>query len=115
MCYASQTKGRYAIFIESLVAAQRLGFYDLLVEELKSSQAATYADIEKMIPGIPLKAGRWIAEMEEIAATFGEVGMTQRIFRGVADLYRAIDGADPETLDGAALEQLIARLASKME
>ena len=115
MCYASQTKGRYAIFIESLVAAQRLGFYDLLVAELKSSQAATYADIEKMVPGIPLKAGRWIAEMEEIAATFGEVGMTEHIFRGVADLYRAIDGADPETLDGAALEQLIARLASKME
>ena len=79
MCYASQTKGRYAIFIESLVAAT-LGLYDLLVEELKSSQAATYADIEKMVPGIPLKAGRWIAEMEEIAATFGEVGMTQRIF-----------------------------------
>jgi len=53
--------------------------------------------------------------MEEIAATFGEVGMTQRIFRGVADLYRAVDGADPETLDGSAREQLIARLASKME
>ena len=111
MCYASQTKGRYAIFIESLVAARRLGCYDLLVEELKLSQAATLADTEKSVPNIPSKAGRWIAEMEEIAATFAEAGMTDRLFHGVADMYRAIDGADPDALSGVELEQLIARLA----
>ena len=111
MCYASQTKGRYAIFIESLVAARRLGCYDLLVEELKMSQAATLADTEKSVPNIPSKAGRWIAEMEEIAATFAETGMTDRLFHGVADMYRAIDGADPDALSGVELEQLIARLA----
>ena len=111
MCYASQTKGRYAIFIESLVAARRLGCYDLLVEELKMSQAATLADTEKSVPNIPSKAGRWIAEMEEIAATFAEAGMTDRLFHGVADMYRAIDGADPDSLSGVELEQLIARLS----
>ena len=111
MCYASQTKGRYAIFIESLVAARRLGCYDLLVEELKMSQAATLADTEKSVPNIPSKAGRWIAEMEEIAATFAETGMTDRLFHGVADMYRAIDGADPDALSGVELEELIARLA----
>ncbi|MCY3759733.1 MAG: DUF1932 domain-containing protein [Gemmatimonadetes bacterium] len=115
MCYASQTKGRYAIFIESLVAAQRLGCYDLLVEELKMSQAATLADTEKSVPNIPSKAGRWIAEMEEIAATFAEAGMTDRLFHGVADMYRAIDGADPDALSGVELEQLIARLARDMD
>ena len=57
MCYASQTKGRYAIFIESLVAARRLGCYDLLVEELKMSQAATLADTEKSVPNIPCESG----------------------------------------------------------
>ncbi len=115
MCYASQTKGRYAIFIESLVAARRLGCYDLLVEELKMSQAATLADTEKSVPNIPSKAGRWIAEMEEIAATFAEAGMTDRLFHGVADMYRAIDGADPDALSGVELEQLIARLARDMD
>ena len=115
MCYASQTKGRYAIFIESLVAARRLGCYDLLVEELKLSQSATLADTEKSVPNIPAKAGRWIAEMEEIAATFAEVGMTDRLFHGVADMYRAIDGADAEALSGVELEQLIARLARDMD
>ena len=115
MCYASQTKGRYAIFIESLVAARRLGCYDLLVEELKMSQSATLADTEKSVPNIPAKAGRWIAEMEEIAATFAEAGMTDRLFHGVADMYRAIDGADAEALSGVELEQLIARLARDMQ
>ena len=30
MCYASQTKGRYAIFIQSLVAAHKMGFLETL-------------------------------------------------------------------------------------
>ena len=115
MCYASQTKGRYAIFIESLVAARRLGCYDLLVEELKLSQAATWADTGKSVPNIPGKAGRWIAEMEEIAATFSGAGMTERIFLGVADMYRAVDGAGPDDLDGLEIEKLIARLARDMQ
>ena len=115
MCYAAQTKGRYAIFIESLVAAHRLGCFELLVEELKSSQAATWADTGKAVPGIPAKAGRWIAEMEEIAATFSGAGMTERIFHGVADMYRAVDGAGPDGLDGLEIEKLIARLARDMQ
>ena len=114
MCYASQTKGRYAIFIESLVAARRLGCYDVFVDELKLSQSATYADTENMVPRIPAKAGRWIAEMGEIAATFGEVGMTERLFHGVADMYAAIDRADPDAPQGIGLEQLITRLADTM-
>ncbi len=115
MCYAAQTKGRYAIFIESLVAAHRLGCFELLVEELKSSQAATWADTGKAVPNIPAKAGRWIAEMEEIAATFSGAGMTERIFLGVADMYRAVDGAGPDGLDGLEIEKLIARLARDMQ
>ncbi len=115
MCYAAQTKGRYAIFIESLVAAHRLGCFELLVEELKSSQAATWADTGKAVPNIPPKAGRWIAEMEEIAATFSGAGMTERIFLGVADMYRAVDGAGPDDLDGLEIEKLIARLARDMQ
>ena len=31
MCYAAQTKGRYAIYLESLVTAAKLGLYDALV------------------------------------------------------------------------------------
>ncbi|WP_341529774.1 DUF1932 domain-containing protein [Nostoc sp. UHCC 0302] len=39
-----------------------------------------------MIP----KAHRWVGEMEEIAATFGAVGLTERTFEGAADIYRFV-------------------------
>jgi len=53
---------------------------------------------------MPGKAHRWIAEMEEIARTFAEVGLTPRIFDGAADIYRLtaeseIGGERPETVD----------------
>ncbi|MFS0518728.1 DUF1932 domain-containing protein [Nostoc sp. UIC 10607] len=36
------------------------------------------------------KAHRWIGEMEEIAETFKELGLTERIFYGAADVYRLV-------------------------
>ena len=93
MCYASQTKGRYAIFIQSLVAAHKMGFLETLVEELQASQSSTLADTERSLPGIPSKAGRWIGEMEEIAGTFEDLGLTPLIFGGAADTYRFVDDA----------------------
>ena len=41
--------------------------------------------------------------------------MTERIFHGVADMYRAVDGAGPDGLDGLEIEKLIARLARDMQ
>jgi len=55
--------------------------------------------------------------MEEIAKTFGSLGLTPRIFEGAADLYRFVGKnpvADetPETIDrNRTLEQLIQILA----
>lgn len=36
------------------------------------------------------KAYRWIGEMEEIAETFQDLGLTERIFYGAADVYRFV-------------------------
>jgi 3-hydroxyisobutyrate dehydrogenase-like beta-hydroxyacid dehydrogenase len=108
MCYAAQTKGRYAIFLESLVTAARLGLYDELIAELQLSQMATYEDTARSLPGIPSKAGRWIGEMEEIAATFGGIGLPPQMFAGAAEVYRYVseatagDSAD----DGEAEDRL---------
>jgi hypothetical protein len=37
------------------------------------------------------KAGRWVGEMEEIAATFEGLGMTPKILEGAADMYRFVN------------------------
>jgi 3-hydroxyisobutyrate dehydrogenase-like beta-hydroxyacid dehydrogenase len=104
MCYAALTKGSTAIATELLVAARRLGVYDTLVDELRDSQAAQAKRMADAVPAMPRKAHRWIAEMEEIARTFQDVGLTPLIFEGAAEMYRLTAGSEiggerPETVD----------------
>jgi len=104
MCYAALTKGTTAIATELLVAARKLGVYDTLVAELRDSQAAHAKRMGDAVPAMPGKAHRWIAEMEEIARTFEDVGLTPLIFQGAAEMYRLTAGSEiggerPETVD----------------
>jgi len=102
MCYAALTKGTTAIATELLVAARKLGVYDTIVAELEGTPSLLSRT--QGVASMPGKAHRWIAEMEEIARTFAEVGLTPRIFEGAADMYRLtaeseIGGERPETVD----------------
>jgi 3-hydroxyisobutyrate dehydrogenase-like beta-hydroxyacid dehydrogenase len=104
MCYAALTKGTTAIATELLVAARKLGVYDTLIAELRDSQATQAKRMADAVPAMPGKAHRWIAEMEEIARTFEDVGLTPLIFQGAAEMYRLtarseIGGERPETVD----------------
>ena len=104
MCYAALTKGTTAIATELLVAARKLGVYDTLIGELRDSQGAQAKRMADAVPAMPGKAHRWVAEMEEIARTFEDVGLTPLIFQGAAEMYRLtarseIGGERPETVD----------------
>jgi 3-hydroxyisobutyrate dehydrogenase-like beta-hydroxyacid dehydrogenase len=104
MCYAALTKGFTALATELLVAARLLGVNDELAKELADSQAQHHATMARQIPRMPSVAHRWIGEMEEIAKTFAELGLTPRILEGAADLYRfaastPVGAERPETRD----------------
>ena len=121
MCYAAQTKGFAALATELLVAARRMGLYDALVQELELSQADRYAALARSLPGMPVKARRWVGEMEEIAKTFEHLNLTPKIYQGAADMYRLVSAtplADetPENMDrGRTLAQVIDILATAEE
>ncbi|MEH2093023.1 NAD(P)-dependent oxidoreductase [Nostoc sp.] len=90
MSYAALTKGLTAISTELLIAAHRLGLDEQLWNEVSSSQPELAAILTRSIPSMTAKAHRWIGEMEEIAETFKEVGLTERTFYGAADVYRLV-------------------------
>jgi 3-hydroxyisobutyrate dehydrogenase-like beta-hydroxyacid dehydrogenase len=92
MCYASLTKGLSALLTESMVAAAANGVTAALLEELADSQPQFLAGAGRL-PGVVPKAYRWVAEMEEIAATFEQAGMTPRMLLGAADVYRQVEEA----------------------
>jgi len=90
MCYAAFTKGSTALGVELLVAARKLGVEKTLEAELKGSQAEGYESLLNRSERMPFKAYRWVPEMNEIAKTFQDAGLTPRMLQGAADLYEKI-------------------------
>jgi 3-hydroxyisobutyrate dehydrogenase-like beta-hydroxyacid dehydrogenase len=90
MCFGALNKGTQALWLQVLIAAQRLGVADLLDAQLRQSQAERYEWALGQFPSLPPKAYRWVPEMLEIAKTLGTVGMTPKMFQGAADTYRFV-------------------------
>ena len=92
MCYAALTKGSWTLFAALSTAAHRLGVADMLDREFAESQAAVRERQRAMLPRLPLDAGRWISEMEEIAATLDAAGLPDGFHRAAAEMFRLLDG-----------------------
>ncbi|KAI3342068.1 6-phosphogluconate dehydrogenase [Ustulina deusta] len=91
MCFASLTKGFTSLAIQSFTTAKRLGVLDELQRELQGLVPGHWIAAERGVIGMAPKAYRWVREMEEIALTFDEEGgFPQDLFRGVANVYRAV-------------------------
>lgn len=106
MGYGGFTKGLQALATALMVSARRAGVAEALEAELADSQANLLAMLDRSLPGMPPKAYRWVAEMEEGAASLAEAGLPPELFEGAARLYAAV-AATPtarETPIGARTE-----------
>jgi 3-hydroxyisobutyrate dehydrogenase-like beta-hydroxyacid dehydrogenase len=118
MCYAALTKGTTALMTELSVAAERLGVAAVLRREFSESQQAA---LERMIANVPAmvpKAHRWVGEMEEIARTFADCGLTPKTFQGAAEIFdfvaqTSLGKASPEQWrdEDRSFEEIVALLA----
>jgi 3-hydroxyisobutyrate dehydrogenase-like beta-hydroxyacid dehydrogenase len=101
-CYASLTKGLIALASVQLAAAERAGLAGPLRAELESSQAALWGWMGRSVPRMPPKAHRWIAEMDEHARSFEELGLPGGMMSGAAELYRFVAEAVAEDREAGA-------------
>ncbi|MCJ1403321.1 hypothetical protein MMC11_006544 [Xylographa trunciseda] len=74
MCFAAMSKGFTAIAIESFTTAERMGVLPELQAHLAEYNPSAGASAARGLVGMPPKAYRWVAEMEEIARTMEEFG-----------------------------------------
>jgi 3-hydroxyisobutyrate dehydrogenase-like beta-hydroxyacid dehydrogenase len=113
MCYAGLTKGQFTLFTAVLLAAEAMGLSEPFREELEFSQAQVYGRMQGVVPRLPADAGRWIGEMEEIAQTFADAGVTPNFHNAAADIFRLLDktpfaAETRETLDSSrTIEQSV--------
>ena len=121
MAYASLTKGTWTLYAATLTMAARSGLADELMAELDSSRPTVLEDMRRMVPRLPADSGRWIGEMEEIAATFADVGLTPHFHEGAADTFRLLASTPlaeetRETMDtNRTLEQTVAVFAAAVD
>jgi 3-hydroxyisobutyrate dehydrogenase-like beta-hydroxyacid dehydrogenase len=118
MCYGALNKGTQALWLEVLIAAQRLGVDALLEEQLRQSRADLYDWALGQFPILPAKAYRWVPEMLEISKTLGAAGITPKVFQGAADIYQFVAGTPlgketPETRDKARGGKDVVRLLAQ--
>jgi hypothetical protein len=108
MCYAAWSKGTTALLASIRALAQSEGVDARLLHEWSLSNPGPLQQSDK-IPGTARKAWRWVAEMEEIAASFEAAQLSGGFHRAAADVYgRLADFKEHATTP--ALAAVIAKL-----
>lgn len=106
MSYAAWTKGTAALLLAIRATARAEGVEDVLLEEWALSQPGLQYRSEQAARSAAAKGWRWIAEMEEIAATMTADGLPGGFHQAAADIYRRCAQAGAAGLD-AVLDELI--------
>jgi 3-hydroxyisobutyrate dehydrogenase-like beta-hydroxyacid dehydrogenase len=118
MSTASVYKGTVGLLAHALLAAHANGVLSYVLDDLRASFPELVDGSARSIARATTKAGRYVGEMGEIAATQAEAGLPRELFDGLAAVYAALAetplarqspesiGADPP------LEELLGALSA---
>jgi putative dehydrogenase len=110
MCYGGVTKGVTALGAAMMLAATRGGTADAYFAELQESQPELLAWFKRYVAGMPPKAYRWVAEMDEVASFAGEHAETRQMYEAIARFYEAMGrDVDGEQKDVSALKTFLGK------
>jgi 3-hydroxyisobutyrate dehydrogenase-like beta-hydroxyacid dehydrogenase len=88
MAYASWTKGSAALLLAARALALAEGVEPVLLEEWGISQPGLERRSAAATGSATAKGWRWVAEMEEIAATMAAAGLPDGFHQAAAEIYR---------------------------
>jgi 3-hydroxyisobutyrate dehydrogenase-like beta-hydroxyacid dehydrogenase len=88
MAYASWTKGSAALLLAARALARAEGVEETLLAEWGISQPGLDERSAGAAGSAAAKGWRWIAEMEEIAATMAAAGLPEGFHQAAAEVYR---------------------------
>lgn len=118
MSTASFYKGQTAILAQALRAARANGVLEFVLDDLGRDYADLVGDAPRILQSIAAKSGRYVAEMEEISASQGAVGLPPELFAALARVYAELSRTEaakrsPEESDaGATLEDVLESLGT---
>ena len=110
MVFAAQTKGLAALRASSLAAAEELGVLRDL-ERQWSRSGPPFAQVVGSLQHVAPKAWRFVAEMQEIAATFEAAGMPGGFHRAAGEIFARL--ADFKGASKVELEDALRKLTAR--
>jgi 3-hydroxyisobutyrate dehydrogenase-like beta-hydroxyacid dehydrogenase len=87
MAYAAWTKGSYALLLAARALARASGVERTLLAEWALSQQSLGQQAEQAAGSAAAKGWRWVAEMEEIAASMSAAGLPAGFHEAAAEIY----------------------------
>ncbi len=110
MAYAAWTKGSSALLLAARALAEAEGVSGDLLAEWALSQPGLDDRLRSAAQSASAKGWRWIAEMEEIAATMAAAGLPDGFHQAAAELYLRTSAAPPQSTSDAAVAAVISAL-----
>jgi 3-hydroxyisobutyrate dehydrogenase-like beta-hydroxyacid dehydrogenase len=99
MVYAAWSKGTAAMLLAIRAVAQAHGVDDALVDEWRESIPELPERSAQAARSAGAKGWRWVAEMQEIAATFAAADLPDGFHEAAAEVFRRTARADGATVD----------------
>ena len=113
MAYAAWTKGTAALLLAARGLARAEGVEDVLLAEWTLSQPSLAGRAQGAARSATTKGWRWVAEMEEIAASMAAAGLPDGFHQAAAEIFRRSPRAEPDTPDGEAVDLVLAAITGE--
>jgi 3-hydroxyisobutyrate dehydrogenase-like beta-hydroxyacid dehydrogenase len=110
MAYAAWTKGTAALLLAARGLARAEGVEDALLAEWAISQPSLEDRSRGAADSAAVKGWRWVAEMEEIAASMAAAGLPDGFHQAAAEIFRRSPRAEQGTADGKLVDQVLAAI-----
>jgi 3-hydroxyisobutyrate dehydrogenase-like beta-hydroxyacid dehydrogenase len=104
MAYAAWTKGTSALLLACRALARAEGVERTLLAEWALSQPALGAQSERSASSAAAKGWRWVAEMEEIAASMAAAGLPPGFHQAAAEIFDRASHAEAPGAAGLAAD-----------
>lgn len=103
MCYAGNTKGTRALLWAVLAVAESLNVREALEAHWEYETEGSSGQVHRRLRATAPKAWRWVAEMGEIAGTFGSAGMPEGFHAAAGKVYEKLESfrgrEEPPSID----------------
>jgi 3-hydroxyisobutyrate dehydrogenase-like beta-hydroxyacid dehydrogenase len=110
MAYAGWTKGTAALLLSVQALARAEGVEETLLKEWALSQPGLADRSRGSARAAVAKGWRWVAEMEEIAATMSAAGLPDGFHQAAAEIFRRSPRAKSGPSAGEAVDEVLAAL-----